>query len=229
LDREALLKSANRLIGIVAVLATTLPTSAITSTEDHIAWVEHCLNNFVAIKPGMTRQEIEKRLGTGRFFNALVTFTHTDCTYFKIDVDFDVPWGQPPLQNIMIMSPSDRAKTVSNPYIQRSNVDALSPTTSTVPETGLQKERSAWVEKCLADFESIKPGMTRREVEKRLRQDGGPSIGLDSRFVHSDCPYFKVDIEFVMKTDNSLPTGPVSPDDLVSKVSIPYLQNPVMD
>jgi hypothetical protein len=109
------MKTAFRLIGNVAVLTTASATSAIRSTEDHVAWVEQCLKDFTAIKPGMTRHEIEERLSTGEFYDALGTFTHPDCPYFKIDVDSAATWDKPPSQNVMIMSPSDRARTVSNP------------------------------------------------------------------------------------------------------------------
>jgi len=109
------LKSAYRLIGIVAVLATASATSAITSTEDYVGWVEQCLNDFAAIKPGMMRHEIEEPLDTGRLHDALGTFNHPDCPYFMIVVDFAATWDKPPSQNVMIMSPSVRARTVSNP------------------------------------------------------------------------------------------------------------------
>ena len=39
----------------------------------------------------------------------------------------------------------------------------------------IKLERRAWVQQCLTDFKSIKTGMTRVEVETKLRVDGGPT------------------------------------------------------
>jgi hypothetical protein len=64
-------------------------------------------------------------------------------------------------------------------------------------------ERQAWVEKCLRDFEAIKPGMTRKEVQAQLHSDGGLQGVSPVRFVHPECPYFKIDVEFSFGRDEA--------------------------
>lgn len=62
-----------------------------------------------------------------------------------------------------------------------------------------------------------------------LRIEGGLATVLSGTFVHPDCPYFKVAIEFTRKTGDSFRTAPPMPDDLVAKVSRPYLGRPALD
>ncbi len=86
---------------------------------------------------------------------------------------------------------------------------------------------TTWVSKCLADFESIKTGMTRGEIEKKFSMDGGISTVSLIRFVHPECIYFKIDVEFELKSKD--PNHMSSPEDKVIKKSKPYIENPVFD
>jgi hypothetical protein len=85
-------------------------------------------------------------------------------------------------------------------------------------------------------METIKPGMTRWDVLKVFRAEGGlpapapTPTGLQrSRFVSQDCPYFKIDVEFE-------PARPIlgynlsgflieDNRDVIVKVSKPYVQS----
>src|SRR5215467_1666635 len=62
-------------------------------------------------------------------------------------------------------------------------------------------DRTAWVEQCLKDFESIKPGMTRGEAERKLLMDGGLQSASPVRFVHPECRYFKIEVQFDFARD----------------------------
>ena len=90
------------------------------------------------------------------------------------------------------------------------------------PRAQPDKDRTQWVESCLKDFESIKAGMTRGQVEAKLSMDGGLQGVSSVRFAHPACGYFKIDVEFAL--DQSRP----APDnaDKVSKVSKPYVERP---
>jgi hypothetical protein len=91
-------------------------------------------------------------------------------------------------------------------------------------------ECTKWVEKCLSDFESIKPGMTRGEIEKKFMWDGGLQGASPFRFTHPECRYFKIDVEFDLKRDEKDQNRTLwSPDDKVTKVSKPYIESPVTD
>ncbi|MGA2172486.1 MAG: hypothetical protein ABSG82_05670 [Sedimentisphaerales bacterium] len=89
---------------------------------------------------------------------------------------------------------------------------------------------TAWVEKCLTDFQSIKPGMTRGAIQKKFPMDGGISSISLTRFTHPECDYFKIDVEFDLKRDVKDPNQPLgSPEDKVTSTSKPYIERPVGD
>ncbi|MGH9864242.1 MAG: hypothetical protein ACRD4H_02385 [Candidatus Acidiferrales bacterium] len=70
-------------------------------------------------------------------------------------------------------------------------------------------------------------GVTRREVDKNFKLDGGMQSFSTSRYVYSKCEYIKLDIDF----KHAVPGNPAvpSPDDTVVKISKPYLQYPMTD
>jgi hypothetical protein len=91
-----------------------------------------------------------------------------------------------------------------------------------------------WVEEVLTRMQTIKPGMTRRTLLSIFTTEGGLSTGLRRTYVSRDCPYFKVDVEFraVGRPDRD-ESGRVTlieaDEDVILKVSTPYLQGSVMD
>jgi hypothetical protein len=111
---------------------------------------------------------------------------------------------------------------------------SVRPTKSANPEPCAQ-DHEVWLAHLMEKMETIKPGMTRWDVLKVFRAEGGlpaptpTPTGLQrSRFVSQDCPYFKIDVEFK-------PAGPnlgynlsrfLTEDnrDVIVKVSKPYVQ-----
>jgi hypothetical protein len=92
----------------------------------------------------------------------------------------------------------------------------------------------AWVGDVLQRMETIKPGMTRKTLLTVFTAEGGLSTGLRRRFVSRDCPYFKVDVEFQSvgrpaRDESGRVTGTESDDDIILKLSAPYLQFSVRD
>jgi hypothetical protein len=83
-------------------------------------------------------------------------------------------------------------------------------------------------------METIKPGMTRDDLLKVFRTEGGLSTGLYRTFVSRDCAYFKVDVEFqaVGRPDRDS-EGRVTLEegshDTIVKISRPYLQYSIGD
>ncbi len=89
----------------------------------------------------------------------------------------------------------------------------------------VSKEHNAWVEKCLKDFESIKIGMTRKEIDKVFPLAGGIQSASPGRYIHPTCPYFHIDIEFDFKRDKANQGRAItSDDDQVISVSKPYIE-----
>ena len=83
-------------------------------------------------------------------------------------------------------------------------------------------------------MEAIKPGMTREELLKVFRTEGGLSTGLHRTFVSRDCSYFKVDVDFeAIGRPNRDGDGRVTvvedKRDIIAKASRPYLQFGIAD
>jgi hypothetical protein len=55
-------------------------------------------------------------------------------------------------------------------------------------------------DKCFGKDRSIKPGMTRQDLLKVFKTEGGLSTRLPRTFVSRDCPYFKGVVEFKAAT-----------------------------
>jgi len=92
----------------------------------------------------------------------------------------------------------------------------------------------AWVGEVLKRLQTINPGMTRKNLLTVFTTEGGLSTGLQRTFVSRDCPYFKVDVEFQAvgrpnRDENGRVTLVEADQDLITKISTPYLQFSVMD
>ena len=68
--------------------------------------------------------------------------------------------------------------------------------TALSPQDSCSEKRDDWVRDTLMKMESIRLGMTREELMKVFRTEGGFSTGLRRTFVSRECPYFKVDVQF---------------------------------
>jgi hypothetical protein len=107
------------------------------------------------------------------------------------------------------------------------------------PEEESNKEVAAaehvtWVRDSLMQMLKAKPGMTRADLLKVFRTEGGLSTGLNRTYVYRECPYFKIDVEFEAvgrpARDNEGRVTLVESDaDLIKVISRPYLQFSVTD
>jgi len=107
------------------------------------------------------------------------------------------------------------------------------PTRSTSQERTTQ-DHIEWVNHTLQRMETIKPGMTRFDLLKVFRTEGGFSTGLRRTFVSPDCPYFKIDVEFKAvgrpDSDNAgFVTLLEDNRDIIVKISKPYPQFTIGD
>jgi hypothetical protein len=109
---------------------------------------------------------------------------------------------------------------------------SLRPTLSAGPQPCAQ-DHEVWLTHLTEKMETIKPGMTRWDVLKVFRTDGGPpnrkDVGLPTllrqTFVSQDSPYFKIDVEFepFTRVNGSLGFLPTDNRDVIVKVSKPYV------
>jgi len=83
--------------------------------------------------------------------------------------------------------------------------------------------------KSLREIETVKPGMTRADLLKTFKPEGGFSAGtrLKGMFVYRDSAYIKVDVEFTSTAGND--NTPPDPGDVITSISRPYLSYPVYD
>jgi len=80
----------------------------------------------------------------------------------------------------------------------------------------------AFVWRCFQDFQKIKIGSTRKQVEQLLEgENGGSGDSSFERYVHPLCPYFKVDIQYEpLKTD--------APDETYFKMEVKTISRPFL-
>ena len=82
-----------------------------------------------------------------------------------------------------------------------------------------------WVALLLEEIESIEPGMTRAELMRVFTTEGGISTRFEQTFVHQDCPYIKVDVNFEMDSEIPADSSNLRSDqDVIARISGPYLQ-----
>lgn len=106
------------------ILAGVRAPNVDATTRDRVTWVSKCFKDFQAIKVGMTREDVAKRFPMDGGLQGVspVRFTHPECPYFKIDVEFSFQ-RNPQDQGRAIMSPEDKATKVSKPYIEPPYID----------------------------------------------------------------------------------------------------------
>jgi hypothetical protein len=83
-------------------------------------------------------------------------------------------------------------------------------------------------------MEAVKPGMTRRDLLAVFTTEGGLSTGLRRTYVSRDCPYFKVDVQFKTvgrpgRDSDGRVTLQEDARDIITQISKPYLQRPILD
>ena len=85
-----------------------------------------------------------------------------------------------------------------------------------------------WIANILKEAQSIRKGMTRGDLLKVFITEGGISHPTQRTYVHRNCPYIKVDVEF--KTTNEDPRSlKENPEDVITEISKLYLQWSIMD
>jgi len=93
--------------------------------------------------------------------------------------------------------------------------------------TAYDSELARWIGANLPEMESIKHGMTRKELLRVFMGEGGISNRQQRRYVYRRCAYVKVDVEFAPAgIPNAYGEGP---DDRITKISKPFLEFAIVD
>ena len=90
-------------------------------------------------------------------------------------------------------------------------------------ETSKTDEHTEWIAKSLKEIQEVKVGMTRADLLRVFREEGGISTTSWRRYVYKECRYIKVDVEFepIGESENKLVQGPT---DRITKISKPFLE-----
>jgi hypothetical protein len=98
----------------------------------------------------------------------------------------------------------------------------------TVQTQKRESTHSEWVAKSLSAIQTIKVGMTRRDLVKLFTVEGGISNRTTRTYVFRECPYIKVDVGFesVGSPQDKLKEHM---EDKIISISKPYLARPVID
>lgn len=89
------------------------------------------------------------------------------------------------------------------------------------------KSHSEWIAQSLREMETIKVGMTREDLLRVFREEGGLSTRTQRQYVYRECPYIKVAVEF-----EPVETKAVLPEngkDKIVKISQPFIEWSVLD
>ena len=95
-------------------------------------------------------------------------------------------------------------------------------------------DHSRWVARFLEQMETIKVGSTRRDLLKVFTTEGGLSTRTWRTYVYGECPNIKVDVEFeAVGSPSRDDSGKLDPtesyDDVITKISRPYIARSIMD
>jgi hypothetical protein len=90
-------------------------------------------------------------------------------------------------------------------------------------------QQTKWIAKSLMEIQSVKVGMTRAQLTKVFTTEGGVSSRTWRRYVYRECPFIKVDVEFKpVGTSKKYPHAQ-SRNDVITKISKPFLEQSIMD
>ena len=84
------------------------------------------------------------------------------------------------------------------------------------------EDRVAWVARVMREIAAIKPGMTRADLTKVMREEGGLSTRTSRRYVFRESPYIKVKVEFKV-------VGGEAEKDEIVRISEPFLEWSIED
>jgi len=104
------------LLVLLCSVALLGQTARLRPDPDKMAWMEQTLSSIQAIKPGMSRADLERLFQPdgGTHGKNLVVYVYRVCPYIKVSVTFaDDSTG----------SPRDKIASISNPFIGRPVMD----------------------------------------------------------------------------------------------------------
>jgi hypothetical protein len=91
------------------------------------------------------------------------------------------------------------------------------------------EEHTKWIDSVMGSILTIKPGMTRKDLFKVFKEEGGVFSRTRRKYVYKECPYIKVDVEFTPVGNEDNPLTEEMPEDKITSISRPYLEYGITD
>jgi hypothetical protein len=82
------------------------------------------------------------------------------------------------------------------------------------------------IRRVLSDYEHLKLGARRKEVERYFNRDGGGQFPSSTHYVHPSCNYLHVDVEFEVTKPGEVT---FAPEDKIVNISKLYAEYPAKD
>lgn len=92
-----------------------------------------------------------------------------------------------------------------------------------------RQKHTEWIAQSLKEMQTIKVGMTRADLLKVFREEGGLSNRKWRQYVYRECPYIKAEVEFEPVGETQAPQFTESPQDKIVKISRPFIEWSVLD
>ena len=110
-------------------------------------------------------------------------------------------------------------------------VPAQETLTDAQSRTLINQEHTQWIDQVMRSIATIKPGMTRKDLVRVFKQEGGLSTRTRKKYVYKHCPYIKVDVEFspASDMDANQDAATEKPEDRIVRISRPYLEYSITD
>jgi hypothetical protein len=92
-------------------------------------------------------------------------------------------------------------------------------------------DHSKWLQASLEEIEAIRAGMTRRDLMKLFRAQGGIFTRTQQQFVYRKSPLIHVTVKFeaVGRPDITAPEEADIGDDRIVEISRPFIENEILD
>jgi hypothetical protein len=118
-------------------------------------------------------------------------------------------------------------RKISLAFLSISIVAGLTVFARTGAQSSDVKTHSEWIAQSVKEMETIKVGMTRADLLRVFREEGGLSTRTQRQYVYRECLYIKVAVEFEpVETTAVLPENG---QDKIVKISQPFIEWSVLD
>ena len=104
----------------------------------------------------------------------------------------------------------------------------IASSTLAYSQSDIKENHTDWIANSLKQIQTVKIGMSRKDLLKLFKVEGGISARTSRRYVYRECPYIKVDVEFE-PVDAKQDKRSEYLSDRIIKISKPFLEWSITD